>query len=82
MVVPIPSPVCTLGGPPQPGLLHQGWRVSRIRGFGWGFGETVHPCVVSGNCTPSLTSSPALLQKVTVVWFLKEGSGQGQSPLF
>lgn len=29
-----------------------------------------------------LTSSPALLQKVNEVWFLREGSGQGQCPLF
>lgn len=86
MVVPVPSPVCPLrGGSPQPGLLSElegpcpgSWGSRRS-----GRGDSPSLCGLRElHPPPRFTSSPALLQKVTVVWFLWEGSGQGQSPPF
>lgn len=63
MVVPVPSPVCPLRGGGLPSLVScQGWRalVQGPGGPGGRVGETVHPCMVSGNCTPH-PASPAVL---------------------
>ena len=73
MVVPHPGLLSGLEGP-CPGS----WGSRRS-----GWGDSPPLCGLwELHLPPHLTSSPVLLQKLTVVWFLWEGSGQGQSPPF